>query len=196
MFDSICLSEPSEAMHLLSERATSSRHANVPINKLGYPESSGFASNSTIAGPKYMPTSIRTIMSKMDHRLQSKNIDITVNDRLARIREPVQARFDRMHYQKVKYGNLLTRDSYTRWQKRLDRQKQGIRSMFPGSAQNKIGNLLPNDSFDSTFRSRNWGDSYESMNPKFKISLQFKIPIDGQEALNQSEKANPKTDYG
>jgi hypothetical protein len=28
----------------------------------------------------------------------------------------------------------LTRDSYERWQKRLKQQQGGIRSMFPGSA--------------------------------------------------------------
>lgn len=129
MFDSICVSEQSDLQRSVE---VSSRQTFLPMNLLSYPEST---SNLTIAGPKYMASNIRGILHKIDSRLQAKHIDVTVNNRLARIREPVQARFDRLHEMKVNYGNFLTNESYEKWQKRLTQQQSGIYAMFPGSAR-------------------------------------------------------------
>lgn len=52
-----------------------------------------------------MPSSIHRIMHRMETRIASKHYDTSAIERMAKIREPVQRKFDKLHDAKVRYGS-------------------------------------------------------------------------------------------
>ena len=111
MFDSIGLSDYSEVhplydsqfkpQRLRVEAALTTRLNRDRPNLQAYHP---VQPNSAISGPRGMPHSMHRILHTLDSRLSSLHYDISIRQQLVKDREPVLRKFDRLHDEKVKFG--------------------------------------------------------------------------------------------